>query len=142
MRLVVDTNVIVSAYVTPSGLPSKVLLNWERRQFELLISSDILAEYERLLHRPRIIARHRMNDAEISAVIKNFWEAATRIKVTSQLNVIPQDPSDNKFVECAVDGEAEFFVSGDHHLLGLGSYDGIQLLPPMRSSSSSSYRPL
>lgn len=130
MRVVVDTNVIVSAYITPSGLPSKVLLNWERRQFELLVSADILAEYERLLHRPRVVARHRMNDAEISAVIDNFWELATRIKVTSQLNAIPQDPSDNKFVECAVAGAAEFIVSGDPHLLELGSYEGIQILPP------------
>ncbi len=130
MRVVIDTNILVSAHIAPSGSPAQVLDAWIRKQIRLLISPAILAEYERILRRPRIASRHGLSPSEISAVIDDLRELGTIVHVTSQLNVITQDPTDNKFIECAVDGEAEYIVSGDHHLLTLGVYNGIQIVRP------------
>jgi predicted nucleic acid-binding protein len=56
--------------------------------------------------------------------------AAIHVIPTQKLALIPADPDDDKFVECAVEGKARYIVSGDKHLLGLGSYQGIQVVPP------------
>lgn len=130
MRVVVDANVVVSAYLAPSGPPATVLRSWEREEFELLVSEPILAEYHRVLRRPRIVARHGLSDAEIAAIVGNIRTLATMVQVTSQLNVIQADPTDNKLLECAVDGSAEIIVSGDKHLRALGTYQGIQITTP------------
>ncbi len=130
MRVVVDTNVVVSAHIAPAGSPGEVLVRWGMREFQLLVSEAILAEYEELLRRPRIVARHRLSDTDVTSVIDDFMLLAVRVDVTSQLNVVLTDPTDNKFIECAVDGSAQYIVSGDHHLLELGEYRGIQILPP------------
>ncbi|MCH8318634.1 MAG: putative toxin-antitoxin system toxin component, PIN family [Bacteroidetes bacterium] len=50
------------------------------------------------------------------------------ISVKSKIDVIIDDPSDNIFVECAVDGKADYIITGDHHLLSLGNYKGIQII--------------
>ncbi len=130
MRVVLDTNVVASAYISPTGPPALVRLAWERRQFDLLVSSAILAEYDRVLRYPRLVARHRMSNQEITKVIDDIRQLATMIHVASELALVPDDPSDSKFIECAVDGGAEIIVSGDRHLLGVGSFRGIQILPP------------
>ncbi len=52
------------------------------------------------------------------------------VDVTSRIDTIKVDPSDNAFLECAVDGRADYIVSGDRHLLGLGTYRGIQIISP------------
>jgi len=54
------------------------------------------------------------------------------IDVETKLNVVLEDSSDNKFLECAVDGDADYVVSGDEHLLRIGCYQGIRILPARR----------
>lgn len=130
MRAVLDTNVVVSAYISPDGPPASLRIAWEREDFELLISTVIVAEYERVLSYGHLVVLHDMSSQQITKVIKNIRRSATMVDVTSQLDVVPADPTDNKFVECAVDGNAAYIVSGDQHLLRLGRYNGIQIVPP------------
>ncbi len=52
------------------------------------------------------------------------------IEVRTRLNVVQEDPSDNKILECAIDGEADYIVSGDEYLLKIGEYKGIRIISP------------
>lgn len=130
MRVVLDTNVVASRYVSPIGPPARIFSLWETNEFELIISEAILAEYKRVLMYPHLQARHRMDDQQIDVELNDLRRFATVVEVDITLTVITEDPSDNKFVECAVAGDADYIVSGDKHLLDLGEYRGIQILSP------------
>lgn len=129
-RVVFDTNVIASRFISPQGPPAQLFDLWQQQVFELLVSEPILAEYEGVLQYEMISLHHRMSAAQIHQVIEDFREFATLVSPRAHLTVIAEDPPDNRFLECAVEGGALFIVSGDHHLLDLGHYRGIQVLLP------------
>jgi len=130
MRAVVDTNVFVARLLSPTGAPARVFDLWEAEAFELLVSEQILAEYARVLAYPHLAARLRSGATAITEVLRGLRQFALFVEPEESLAVIEADPADDKFLECAVAGGAEYLVSGDRHLLQLGEYRGIQILPP------------
>jgi len=130
MRVVIDTNVTASRFINAQGAPAEVFGLWQQQAFELVVSELILAEYERVLKYDRIRVHHRMSDEQIRQVIEDFRELGILVSPTQTLNAIPEDPADNRFLECAVKGGAPYIVSGDQHLRALGHYQGIQILSP------------
>src|SRR5438093_338492 len=130
MRVVIDTNVLVSSAVSEQGAPARIFRQWAEGAFELLISEEILAEYRRALGYERVRKRHGYAPDRIDAVIADLRRSATFIIPVEALNVVTQDPDDNKILECAVAGGADYIISGDTHLLDLKEYQGIQILPP------------
>ncbi len=129
MHVVVDTNVLISRYLAPNSRPAEVLALWERGVFDLVVSKEIGAEYDRVLREPKIRELHGKSDGEIDAVVRRINKASARANAEQRITVIGADSDDDKFVECAVAGGADYIVTGDKHLLGLGSYQGIQIIP-------------
>ncbi len=72
-----------------------------------------------------------MTKDHISKYIQTLSTLALVVQPTETIMAIAHDPSDNKFIECAVTGEAEYIISGDDHLLTLKQYRGIQILSPV-----------
>ena len=130
MKAVLDTNVLVSSFLTPAGVRAKVLEAWEKGKFELVVSEDILAEYERALNYQEVSSRHGMRAEQISEVIAEMKSLATTVKPKQKLTVIQDDPADDKFLECASEAGAEYIISADPHLLNLKQYEDIQILSP------------
>jgi putative PIN family toxin of toxin-antitoxin system len=130
VRIVVDTNVVVSRFLSPNGSPAKVLQAWQDGGVELLVSSEILVEYRRALGYTKVQARHGLSDDELDQVIEGFRQQAFLIEPNAKFTLISADPDDDKFMECAIAGGAACVVSGDAHLLGLGEYAGIVVLSP------------
>jgi putative PIN family toxin of toxin-antitoxin system len=130
VRVVLDTNVIISRYWSPRGIASKVLGLFERNAYNLVLSSDILADYHRVLRYPDIQAFHRMSDAEIDLALDELVRVCILVEPSERLAVVEEDPDDDKFIECAVAAGADYIVTGNKHLLKLGSFRGIQILRP------------
>lgn len=131
MRVVVDTNVIASAVLSPSGPPARILALVDRGVFELVVSEAILAEYERVLNYPRVRSRHGLTDDELSRFLARLRQVAVLVEPRESLAIVADDPDDNKFLECAVEASATYIVSGDNHLNALGEFRGIQILRPV-----------
>jgi uncharacterized protein len=127
MRVVLDTNVVVSAYLSPTGAPAGVFKKWEQHAFSVLVSEPILTEYERVFGYAKLRKIHRLSSEDIAALIDNFRSLAHLVEPETSLELIA-DLSDNKFLECALAGGASFIISGDAHLLNLGTFDGIPIL--------------
>lgn len=124
IRLVVDTNILVSTSLPGSRLYALVEA-WQDGRCRLLISPEIFDEYLRVLAYPKF----RLAVEEIRRILEHdVWPYAERIKVTTRVNVITADRSDNKFLACAIDGRADYLVSGDHHLLTLKQFRHIPIL--------------
>lgn len=124
MRVVLDTNTLVSALLF-SGTTSRLVALWQSRQITVLVSKPILQEYLRVLAYPKF----RMTEDEIRGLIEEellpFVEA---VRVKRHLAIVRRDPEDDKFLECAVTGRAEYIITGDRHLRELGSYREITIL--------------
>ncbi len=130
MRVVIDTNVIVSAFLSPTGAPAQLLTLLEQEAFVLLVSEPILAEYLKALGYRKVRSRHGMDSAALAEVIDNLRAASVLVDPTESLHVVPQDADDDKFFECAVGGGGAYIVSGDANVLAVDVFRGIRVLSP------------
>jgi putative PIN family toxin of toxin-antitoxin system len=129
-RLVYDTNVIISAVLTPAGFCDQLLHKVVASEAVLIVSIAILDEYERVLMRDSVSRIHQWSPAQVRSLVDSVARHSTIVNPTNVPMVITNDPSDNIFLAAAISGVAEFIVSGDRHLLELRSYRGIEVLRP------------
>ncbi|HLA97753.1 MAG TPA: putative toxin-antitoxin system toxin component, PIN family [Anaerolineales bacterium] len=129
LRVVIDTNVIVSGILSRQGATAEILNAWRERRFLLLSSPAIVAEIRAVLRYPRIHRKYPLTDAEIDQVISLIEHDALLVPGSADVaGSVPADPKDEMFLACALDDQAEVIVSGDHHLLDLGVYQEIPVL--------------
>jgi uncharacterized protein len=107
-RVVLDTNIIVSALLVPKGRQAAVLLLALQGQIALYISSPVIAEYEEVLNRPRLKLQSRHIEEALAAIRK----VAYFVTPTQTLSVSAHE-SDNRFLECAEAAEADYLVTGN-----------------------------
>ena len=130
MRLVLDTNIYVSNLISEKGNPAKIVRWWLEGEFDVLVSQPIIDKILRVTDYERIkkkYAKVRENRLEYAALIA---EQALWTEPQQKLDVVIADESDNRYVECAVAGGAQYIVTGDEHLLELVEYEGIRVLTP------------
>lgn len=130
IRAVLDANVFVSAVLSPKGIPAQIVAAWRDERFHLVASEAILEEIDRVLHYPKIRRRHRWTEEQIQVFVEYLARLAILTSGERMVKVISEDPSDNRYIECAIQGEVEYLVSGDQHLLGLGAYQEIRIVTP------------
>ncbi len=129
IRAVLDANVFVSGILT-EGVPRRILRAWRAEQFHLVLSSAILREIGRVLRYPKIVRRHKWSEKEIRVFLESLEALALLTPGELHLEVIATDPDDDRYLECAVEGEAVCVVTGDRHLLDLAAYRGVEILSP------------
>jgi putative PIN family toxin of toxin-antitoxin system len=130
MRVVLDANIYISALISTLGNPRIITKRWEQRDFEVLITEDIINEVARVIRYPHITKRHNKGEKKIRSYLKLLSTQATLVEVNETLDIIKYDETDNRYLECAVAGKADYIVSGDNHLLSIGEYKGIIILSP------------
>ena len=108
LRLVIDTNVLISAAIKPAGLQRTVLLLAITRPARLYVSSPILAEYSEVLGRRELRIRKGLRQ-QLLQLIKNH---SYTVVPTRRLHVT-SDPDDNMFLECADAARADYLVTGN-----------------------------
>ena len=128
MRVVLDTNQHISAIIRPDGHPAQIVQLWRIGLIELAISPAILEEFEAVVHRPRIQQRYNLSDADINEYSEVLRTTTVLVPGIMIVDAVPDDPDDNIIIACAIEAEADFIVSGDQHLLLLGSYHGIPIV--------------
>jgi uncharacterized protein len=130
MRIVVDTNVIVSALVF-GGLPRRVFEMVEAGRCEFYYSGEIESETRRVLH-----DKFGWDESRLDRYLPVLWKLGERVTPQHRVNAVKDDPDDNRILECAVAAGADMIVSGDAHLLKLNAYEGIAILTPREFLSS------
>lgn len=131
MRAVFDTNVLVRATFSKESNPDRLVKAWQRGEFELVTSPPLLAELDAVLRRPGIQRRLGWTDEETTAFVLILAEGAIVVSPSQKLEVV-RDEDDNRVVEAAIEGAADYIVTADEDLLSLGGYAGIQIVTPAR----------
>lgn len=130
MRIVLDTNVLISSLVAARSAPAQILARCNEGELELLVSLDTLAELRRVLAYPRIQKRLHYDAGQIDAYVDLLQQIGAMIDQVPTVRAVPDDADDDKFVALALAGNASYLVTGDEHLLVLGQYQGIRILKP------------
>lgn len=126
MRLVIDTNILISSLLTSTSLPAHLIVLWREGRFDLLTSADQLDELMRATRYPKI--RERLSPSLAGRLINEVRDLA--IMVTN-LPVVTasSDPYDNYLLAMASAGAADFLLTGDKRdLLGLKLFEGTKII--------------
>lgn len=126
MRLVLDTNVLISAILAPNSIPARVL-NWGEDNGIILYSAATLAELLSVLRRSKFAKYIDVDNIEgLSRRIKTTWFFVPILKQVE----LCRDAKDNKFIELAFNGEATYLITGDTDLLVLNPIQNIPIINP------------
>lgn len=131
MKVVLDTNVLIRAAFRRDSDPDSLLRLWDRGSFEIVLSLELLNELGAVLRRPHIRTRLDWSDVDISTFVEELREGASFVDPKTRLN-LARDADDNRVLEAAVEGAADFIVSSDEDLLVLGEFEGIEIVTPAR----------
>ena len=130
MIVVLDTNVVISALLSPKGPPAEIINRWEAEELDVVTSSPLIGELKRVLTYPRVRKYLKLSEEEIDTLLKRLSAAAVVVDPQPTLKVVETDPTDNRVLECAIAGGASYIVTGDTHLLELKEYRQIVILEP------------
>jgi putative PIN family toxin of toxin-antitoxin system len=125
-RIVVDTNVLISALLAANSIPGRAMTKAEDSG-QLLASTATLAEIDEVLRRPKF-ARFLSNDIRLE-FLKRYRDAVRLILVSSVIHAC-RDPRDDMFLELAVNGKADLILTGDPDLLALDPYQEVRIVTP------------
>ena len=126
IRAVIDTNLIVSGLLNDSGAPSKLILRWLKGQFDFIISDEIMDEYAFILHHLSEIDRRKASD-----LLEELLASGIRVVIPGALQAC-KDDDDNKFLETAVIGQADYLVTKNTKHFPRKSYQNVRIVKVSR----------
>ncbi|MDP9341193.1 MAG: putative toxin-antitoxin system toxin component, PIN family [Actinomycetota bacterium] len=125
MRVVLDTNVLVSAFNFPGGPPEEVYRLALEGVIDLVISPPLLAELARVL-----TEKFDWEAVRVEEAIAEVADTGVVVRPNERVRVVEDDPADDRVLEAALEGAADIIVSGDMHVLRLKSWREIQIMNP------------
>lgn len=125
LRIVPDTNILVSALIRKSGKPREIFNKFLNEEIVFTLSEEVLIEFIDVLNRPKFSA---ITEEEKTDFIKYLSELGELVYPQQKIDFISEDPKDNKILETAVEGKADYIITGDEHLLKLKEFRKIKIV--------------
>jgi len=125
MKIVLDTNVFISG-IFFSRPPSQILRAWKNKRLQIILSQDILIEYQRVAESLTL----KYPSIDILPIIELVTVHGQFVDTKNIDITVCEDPDDNKFIECAIASDTKIIVSGDKHLLKVKGFKGIKVHKP------------
>jgi len=123
LRVVLDTNILISAIVF-GGKPRKILEAVFQEKIQICLSQAITDELTEVLRRQEFTFRTDM----VHNLVTEVLAIAEYVEPLQQIRAIPEDPDDDRILECAVAAGARYIITGDRHLLKLIRYEDIEIV--------------
>ncbi len=129
MRVVADTNVLISATFW-NGDSHTIIEMVERKELTLLLSKSILEEFSEVLNSEEIQEKIIDKNLVLKRSVERIMSLSEIVEPSKHFSIIQNDPDDDTFLDCAIEGNAEFIITQDHHLLNLKEFKGIKIVTP------------
>ena len=129
MKAIIDSSVLISAFLTRDRAPGLLVKAGLDRRFEMYVSDQILAETNRRLrNRPKLSERYGYTDVEVTHYITDLAAAVTVLTDLPAIEPVCRDPDDDHVIAAALAATADCIISGDRDLLELSSHQGVRML--------------
>ena len=125
MGVTFDTNVLLSATLWNGSVAQKLLFDLIRREIKIYSSTEILSEYQKILKRD-----FDFSHEEISEVMGKVLAFVTFVNSQMKINIVKEDPDDDKIIECAIESHSKYIITYDKHLLNFKEHLGIRIIRP------------
>jgi putative PIN family toxin of toxin-antitoxin system len=121
--VVFDTNILIAALLSTNGNPFRCLALARIGQVESVTCQEILDEFAE-----KLIVKFKFSQDMAAAAVKEVRNFSRLVEISTELKVVETDPDDDMVIECGVLGKATHIVTGDKHLLSLGTYQMIAIV--------------
>jgi uncharacterized protein len=118
-RIVLDTNLLVSGFISHTGPPHALIQRWYDRAFVIVVSPQLQSEYEEVLSRPRLITHHGLSQEQVEAFLIALSRDGVMVEPSSVVPIEVRDKKDERVLAAAIGGNADYLVTGDQDLLTL-----------------------
>jgi putative PIN family toxin of toxin-antitoxin system len=126
-KVVLDTNTLISGLLW-DGNEAEIIEKAENKEIKLFISPKLIEELEGVLKREKFCKKLKGKEYTVDKAVSKIALIATLIEPTRKIDVIKEDPEDNRVLECAISAKVDVIISGDSHLLNLKAYLGIDII--------------
>ena len=131
LRVVIDTNVLVSALLSKRGVPAQIVDAWRERKFMVITSEAAINEARDTLEELHGTGKYFIPRKDIDELLHLLRTIGQPVPGLADVaGAIPADPDDEKILAIALDSEAAIIISGDKHLLNLKTYRDIAIMTP------------
>lgn len=125
IRLVLDTNTLISAVGWRDSKQRKILEACLFKEYLLIESAELLEEFVTVISRPKFSF---VSEEQKNEFVTRLISHCEIVEPKKKLNIIKQDPADNKILECSLEGKADYIITGDQHLLNLRQFGKTAIL--------------
>ncbi len=125
MKISVDTNFLISSTQWDYSVSHKLLIRLIKEDIEIFTTKDILTEFSEVLARD-----FRYNQDEINNIIEKTLAFVKIVEPKEKIEIVKNDPEDNKIIECAIESSSNYIITYDKHLLNIKEYKGIKIIKP------------
>lgn len=129
LRIVPDSNVLISGGTISTAPPSEIITSWRAGKVEFALCDAILIEVRKVLCRPYFAQRVGWSQQTVTSYVNQLRKAALIVPAKTKLNVC-RDPHDNVVFACALEAQADYIVSGDKDVLEVGVFLNIPTVSP------------
>ena len=129
-KAVLDTNILISGFITPRGTPAKLLQAWRAERFDLVTSPPILVELYEALCRPKIQIRYHLSAEDIHNFVTLLASASIVVPGTTRVSASLQDIDDLMVLATAIESQSAYLVTGDRELLDLERLQSVHIITP------------
>jgi putative PIN family toxin of toxin-antitoxin system len=119
VKVVLDTNVLLSGLMFPDSTPGRVVKAWRETRFDLVFSKEQLTEIARVLMYPKIRQRLKWRRENIERFLRQLYLRSEQVDISDVLQTVPSDPEDQPILASLIASRAEYLVTGDSDLLTL-----------------------
>lgn len=124
IKVILDTNIYISAIIF-GGNPKKILKLARAQKIKVFTSIQILLEISEKLHK-----KFKLSEKDVAKILRGISKITEVVHPKIKLNIVKEDPSDNKILECALEANADYIVTGDKHLLKLKRFEETKIVTP------------
>lgn len=128
--IVPDTNVLVSGSIVPHGNPAFILDSWRAGKVQIITSFEILDEFQRVM-----LEKFHAPQRDVEILNAFFVWKGKIVEPNQKFDIVKEDPADNKFLEAAVTGNADYIVSGDKDLQRIKNFIGVDIISPAQMAA-------
>ena len=121
--MVLDTNIFIAAYFNRKSASARIIDLCLENKHKLIFSPRLRKEV-------RLILKNVRAEREFLEKIQSLFVNASKVKPTKKVFTVKEDPEDNKFLECALEGEADYLITSDRHLLEFGEFAQTKICKP------------